>query len=202
MKTLKSIVILIGLLFNTTISSSQKIIKLNYQNDDLIKPLGIGLLQSIKVDEKITLYSDNTLKKIKYKNAKIGKDIIPLIYKTDYGLLFFTCLEKNNKYCKIALKDNSFAYIKTSNNLKFFSWQEFLKNEVISIESKDFKKNPFRETVNGKPLNPEEFDSDDEQETLFIKKDWICVKNTTKNKVFWVRWKDQNKLLIYLNLLM
>ncbi|MEZ0128683.1 hypothetical protein AB9T88_02320 [Flavobacterium sp. LBUM151] len=74
---------------------SQNIDKLTeYQNDNLIKEIGIGLVQQIDVNEEITLYDDINCKKTKIKNAKIGKDIIPLLNKTDYSIFFLFVLKK------------------------------------------------------------------------------------------------------------
>ncbi len=180
---------------------SQNIDKLTeYQNDNLIKEIGVGLVQQINVNEKITLYEDINCKKI--KNAKIGKDIIPLLNKTDYGILFFVCVEKNSKYYKIVTSIGNYAYIKPSDKFIFYNWNEFLKDQVTSVESKNKRLNPLFNKINGKPINFKNLQSDDEIEVIEIKENWLNIRNATINQDYWLKWKDGNKLLIYLNLLM
>lgn len=193
---------LILFVFLTISCISQNKINLEYQNDNLIKELGIGLVQQTDVNEKITLYSDINCKKIKAKNAKIGKDIIPLLNKIDYSILFFVCIEKNSKFYKIVTSLGSYAYIKPSNKFIFYNWDEFLKNQVISVESKNKNSNPLVDRINGKPVTFKNLQSDDEIEVINIKGSWLNIRNTTINKDYWLKWRDQNKLLIYLNLLM
>lgn len=182
---------------------SQNIDKLTeYQNDNLIKEIGIGLVQQIDVNEKITLYDDISCKKIKIKNAKIGKDIIPLLNKTDYSILFFVCVEKSSKYYKIVTSIGNYAYIKPSDKFIFYNWNEFLKDQVTSVESKNKRLNPLFNKINGKPINFKNLQSDDEIEVIEIKENWLNIRNATINQDYWLKWKDGNKLLIYLNLLM
>ena len=182
---------------------SQNIDKLTeYQNDNLIKEIGIGLVQHIDVNEKITLYDVISCKKIKIKNAKIGKDIIPLLNKTDYSILFFVCVEKSSKYYKIVTSIGNYAYIKPSDKFIFYNWNEFLKDQVTSVESKNKRLNPLFNKINGKPINFKNLQSDDEIEVIEIKENWLNIRNATINQDYWLKWKDRNKLLIYLNLLM
>ena|GEM_PF-6499938 len=104
---------------------SQSKINLEYQNDNLINEIGIGLIQQINAGEKNILYSDIDCKKLKSKDAKIGKDIIPLLNKIDYSILFFVCIEKNSKSYKIVTSMGKYAYIKPSDKFIFYSWNEF-----------------------------------------------------------------------------
>lgn len=176
--------------------------KVDYQNDNLIKEIGIGLVQQINVNEKITLYGDVNCKNIKSKNARIGKDIIPLLNKIDYTILFFVCVEKNSKFYKIVTSIGTYGYIKPSDKFIFYNWNEFLKNQVTSVESKNKSLNPLFNKINGKSVTFKNLQSDDEIEVINVKDNWLNIRNTTINKNYWLRWKDGNKLLIYLNLLM
>lgn len=191
---------IILLVFLTINCNSQNRINLRYQNDNLIKELGNGLVQQIDINNKITLYRDINCKKIKVENAKIGKDIIPLLNKTDYSILFFVCVEKNNKFYKIITSSGTYAYIKPSDKFIFYSWNEFLKNQVVGVESKI--SNSLFDKINGKQVVFKNLQSDDEIEIINIKGDWLNIENTTINKNYWLKWREGNKLLIYLNLLM
>lgn len=179
---------------------SQNKINLEYQNDNLIKEIGIGVIQQIDVTEKAILYSDVDCKKVKSKNARIGKDIIPLLNKMDYSILFFVCTEKNNKSYKIATSTGKYAYIKPSDKFIFYSWDEFLKKQVTSVESKNVS--TFFDKINGKSVSFKNMQSDDEIEIINVKDNWLNIKNVSINKTYWLKWKEGNKLLVYLNLLM
>ncbi len=196
---LKTIIVMTMLLFNNIKCQSSQ--NLEYQNDNLIQNIGIGLVQFVKTNETIPLYEDQLFTKVKASPAKLGKDIIPLLNKPDYGILFFTCVEKNPKYYKIATDKNRYAYLKPSKNLVFYSWADFLTQQVTSIENKD-KKNKPRASINGKVIDSINWKSDDEIEIIKVQNNWIQIKNITQNnQIFWIEWKNDKELKIYLNLL-
>ena len=56
--------------------------------------------------------------------------------------------------------------------------------------------------MNGKVITIKNIQSDDEIEVIEIKGDWLNIKNTTLNKEYWIKWREKNNLLVYLNLLM
>jgi hypothetical protein len=201
MKKVK-ILILFTCLCQVINCNSQKKVSLEYQNDNLLKEIGIGLVQQIDVSQKIVLYDDIDCKKIKVKEAKIGKDIIPLLNKIDYSILFFVCVEKSSKFYKIVTSLGSYAYLKPSDKYIFYNWNDFLKNQVTSVESKNKKVNFLFDKVNGKPISFKNLQSDDEIEIINVKDNWLNIKNVTINKNYWLKWKEKNDLLIYLNLLM
>jgi hypothetical protein len=138
----KSVLIKVSiiLLFVFNIFSCQrKGASLGYENDELIQNLGIGLVQIINPNKNITLYSDNALSKIKIKNPKIGANFIPILNKPDYNILFFVCIEKKTSFYKIIISKDNYAYIKPSENLIFYNWENFLKEQVVNVESKNLK---------------------------------------------------------------
>ncbi|MGO4710964.1 hypothetical protein AB4Y90_18015 [Chryseobacterium sp. 2TAF14] len=71
----------------------------------------------------------------------------------------------------------------------------------MNVESKNLKNNPLLNSINGKGLNVKNWKSDDEVEILEIKGEWLNIENTTKNKKYWIKWKNKSQLLVYLNLL-
>jgi hypothetical protein len=201
MKKLK-FVYLIFCLFQIISCNSQKKVNLEYQNDNLIKEIGVGLVQQSDVNANIILYDDINCKKIKTKAAKIGKDVIPMLNKIDYSILFFLCVEQNSKFYKIVTSAGNYAYLKPSDKFIFYRWDDFLKNQVTSVESKNKILNPLFDNINGKPVKYKKLQPDDEIEIISIKDDWLNIKNITINKTYWIKWKVKNELLIYLNLLM
>lgn len=201
MKRLKKNLLLYLLLVITT-SYAQKKIKLEYQNDNLIKQIGIGLVQQVKPNESVLFYKDRECSQIKIRDVNYGRYVIPFLYKVDYGILFFVCVERNDKYYKIAINKDDYAYIKPTVKLLFYDWEDFLKNQVTSIESKDLKANPFFDKINGKPIFLKNYQTDDESEVLEVHNDWLKIKNNTINRTYWLQWRENNNFLIYLNLLM
>ncbi|MBK1894237.1 hypothetical protein [Chryseobacterium paridis] len=176
--------------------------KLEYQNDTLVQNLGSGLVQFLKTSEKITLYSDRSFSKVEMKDAQIGDRFIPILNKPDYGILFFSCVEKGPNFYKIIISKNHFAYIKHSKNIIYYPWADFLINQVTSIRSKDLHDNPPRSSIKGKAINIENWAEDDEINIIKVDKNWIQVKNITQNnQLFWIEWRDDRTLKIFLNLL-
>ncbi|OXA84045.1 hypothetical protein [Flavobacterium hercynium] len=200
----KLLLINITLLLVFSISSSQgKKYKLEYQNDHIIQNIGIGLVQLVNVEESIVLYTDTTFSRVKTKKAIVGSTIVPLLNKPDYVILYFICLSKNSKYYKIATDDNTFAYIKPSKNFIFYNWNKFLKDQVLGVSSKDLVKNPPRNGISGKTIDIKNWEDDDETTVVKIQGDWLQMKNITQdNKLYWIQWKNEKTLKVYLNLLM
>lgn len=194
--------ILILLLISSLTNCQKKIEPLEYQNDNLIQNLGIGLIQIVSPKEKIIVYGDSRLLKINSKKLKVGSNFIPLLNKPDYNILFFTCIEKNNNFYKIAVSRNKYAYIRPSPNIIFYSWNNFLKKHLTSVESKDLKNNTPRISIDGKPISIKNWNSDDDIQIIEVKNEWLKAKNLTQNnQIFWIRWRDDKTLKIYLNLL-
>ncbi|MBC9798193.1 hypothetical protein [Sinomicrobium weinanense] len=176
--------------------NSQKTIELGYQNDDLLEELGIGLIQVINSNEEINFYRDEN-----FMDMEKITNPIPLLNKADYGILFFVCTEKISGGYKIMTSKKKYSYIKDSNNFEFYNWKGFLKNQVISFESKDITQNPPRDSINGNIIDITVWQDDDEVEVIQIKENWVQIKNNTRGIVYWLKWKNKNQLLVYLNLL-
>lgn len=189
-------------LFQLLSCNSQNKVKLGYQNDNLLNEIGIGLVQQVVVTDKIVLYKNPDCKTVISKNSKIGKELIPLLYKIDYNILFFVCVEKNKDYYKIVISSGKYAYLKSSQNYLFYNWNEFLKNQVISLESKDLEKNPFVNKINGNPINIKIILPDDEIEIVEVKNEWAKIHNTTLNSNYFIKWRDKQNLLVFLSLLL
>ena len=191
---IKKTLFFLFLFFHSVGILSQK--KLDYQNDHLLNNLGIGVLQQINVNEKITYYSDSLCKKpisITHKT--------PVFIKKDYGILFYICLKSTDKYYKILISKNNPIFIKKRNSLNFFTWENFLKNEISGIDSKYPNVVYPRSKINGEKVNTKNWSEDDEEEVLEVKGEWLKMKNLTQNVYYWIKWKNNTNLTVYLNLL-
>lgn len=180
------------------ISCKSNNIILEYQNDKLLNNLGIGLVQQINTEKQIELYKDDELlTKLSYDTV----NTVPIFYKPDYGILYFVCLENKNNYYKILLNNSNTAFIKKTPEYSFSNWNDFIKKST-RIESKNPKKYPIRDNINGKEINFKNLNDDSDIEVVEVVGDWVKIKNITKNVVYWLQWRDRNKLLVDINLLM
>lgn len=182
-------------LFWICFANAQKV-QLEYQNDKLLNYCGIGVVKQVNVNSKIVFYSDSLLK----NKIKISS-VVPLLNKKDYGILYYVCLKDYKNCIEILIAKNTRVFIKKSNNFIFYSWETFLKEQVISVESKNKMVISPKESINGKKIDTKNWNHDDEMEVLEIKGDWIKIKNDTQNVIYWLEWKKGEKLNVYINLL-
>lgn len=175
--------------------------ELEYQNDKHFNTLGVGLVGIVDTSKKIVLFQDSDCQNLITMNGKLGEDILPLFYKPDYGIQYFICAEKLTKTYKLCSEASNFVYVKTNENLKFYSWSNFFKNRVIGFEPRT---NEFAyEYKNRKKLNAAKWNSDDEIKVIKVEGDWLFVENITqKNTTFWLKWQSNGKLILDVFLLM
>lgn len=174
---------------------------LEYQNDKYFNQLGVGLVQFTNVEAKIQLYADKNMQK-PIVNKVLGADVMPFFNKPDYGILFFSCAQVNKDCFKIFLKNNEVAYLKKEKHIKYFSWNDFLKNEIVGLSAKDPEANLYADAVNGEQIDNSGFSSDDEIDITDVKENWVQINNTTVKKTYWMKWREEEKLLVDIYLLM
>lgn len=195
---IKFFIILLISIFS--MSFSQKVNKLSFQNDEILQEVGAGVIQEKIIEEKPILYNDSQLKEIIKIDMISAKEIVPFFYKKDYNILYFLCIKEYNNCYKIKINKDKYAYLKKSSNFVFYSWNSFIKNQIINLESKNIILNPAKYSINGYVVNIKHLDED---ETVIenIDGDWVYIKNNTRNIKYWIRWKNRNKILVYFNLL-
>lgn len=124
-------------------------------------------------------------------------DINCRAYYPDYGIIFFDGFkQKDNKY-KIYCND-VWCYISIENYTKYISWNDFIVKYAF-ISTTRF--NPVRIAPQ---INAQTIDLDYanvyflakriEQEWMFV--DIYLIEQTFPFKQGWLRWRDNNKLLI------
>ena len=179
-------------------SFSQKVNKLSFQNDEILQEVGAGVIQEKIIEEKPILYNDSQLKEIIKIDMISAKAIVPFFCKKDYNILYFLCIKEYNNCYKIKINKDKYAYLKKSSNFVFYSWNSFIKNQIINLESKNIILNPAKYSINGYVVNIKHLDED---ETVIenIDGDWVYIKNNTRNIKYWIRWKNRNKILVYFN---
>lgn len=193
MHTLISTTILLFLFINC---KSNNMVVLEYQNDQLLGNLGVGLVQQQNTEQQTVLYKD---KEFLTKLSTETINVIPIFYKPDYGITYYVCLENDDNYYKILLNTSDTAFIKKTPEYTFYDWSNFVKKSTW-IESKDLKKYPLRQSINGKEIKLKNID-DSEIEVVEVKDDWLKVTDFTLNLTYWLQWRDSNQLLVYISLL-
>lgn len=190
------------LIVSTSSSVFSQDVNFEYQNDQNLKSLGVGLIQQAKISEKVQFYKDSSFKEPLTTNLKLGNEVVPLLYKPDYGICFYVCTRASSKFLRLETKAGQKLFVKPSTSILFYSWNDFLTQQVVGIRSKNATSNPLRYSINGKVINTSNWSDDDEESVVEVKGDWLKIKNQTRKIVYWIRWKEKNKLLVYLNMLL
>ena len=185
-----------------------------YGQNSQPKELGIGFA----ILENPYVYEDMSHPKDIFTNSELTdsvktKKILPFFYKPDYGLYHFICLEKNNQYYKILINDTEVAFIPNNKNYIFRTWETILM--TASVERID-KQNLIRNSLS--EADKKNITNDCDYETLKVvdvieQKGayWIQVSfadncdpyldTKTKQKFGWIKWRNQDKLLVKIQLL-
>ncbi|MDI9311696.1 MAG: hypothetical protein QM535_15910 [Limnohabitans sp.] len=190
---MKNVIITLTIFLSFWKSTAQ----LEYQNDKVLGELGTGLVQQIDANKKNHFYID---KECKIESTK--QKTIPLLNKPDYNIKFYICIEQTTSSYKILIAKGKYAYVKKTNNFKYYDWKTFLKDEVIHAEPKEEYINSYFDKINGKKLHLDKLSTDDETEITEVNGEWLKIHNATIKRNYYIRWRDKQRLLVYLNLLM
>ncbi|MGG6229189.1 hypothetical protein [Tenacibaculum sp. SDUM215027] len=170
----------------------------NYELPEYYNPtskLGIGLVKT----KKDTLFFKSSINSSFQKESIYNpKSIIPIFFKPDYNIFYTVCVEKINKTYKV-LSANSKYFFVQERDFEFISWENFLI-ETTGIENMDWGKNPLREKPNSSSIKLP-VKSENDFVINEIQGDWIEVENEDKDRG-WIKWRENEKLLIEIYLLM
>lgn len=173
-------------------------IKDTINNNDLeyfnnLKTLGKGL---IKVNNRnsITVFKNNekTIEHI------YNPSITPIFFKPDYGIFYLVCISEKNENYEIQIDEENTAILPKGKDLEFMSWDNFLLN-TTGISNLDWVKNPLKKEPNDKSISLDINEGDDFK-IIDIYHEWIQISNE-KQQIGWIKWKEGNKLLIDIFLL-
>lgn len=193
--------------------------------DNEVSSLGIGLIISPSKFTLYndSLLTDRFVSKDMYSDNKEKINLCSKFYEPEYGIMHFVCLDKTKKSFKVLVNYSDIKYLPNTEHYKFKSWNDYiihsfgirrLHNKAGGIQSYL----PLRKEPNEKsdtlaiPKGYEMFCP------LEIKGDWIKVKydcfyNQESNPhegepchgyidecnnplTGWLRWRQDNKLLI------
>ncbi|RMG01717.1 MAG: hypothetical protein D6735_11390 [Acidobacteria bacterium] len=149
---------------------------------------------------EFTYYYDDSDGKFEYAN----ENFLPFAFHPDYFILALRCVgEDENRYEVIVNEKTGLRKFvrKDDPTLKFVTWEEY----VIKVFAVGFdrKENQLREMPNGTIMKVE-LPNEVVFHPLEIKDDWlkVCWDDSRKRKkcagTGWVKWRDENHLLIKL----
>ena len=169
-----------------------------YQQPAYFNPaikLGLGLLKP----KNDTIFFKQQVNETPLKETiYTPKKVIPIFFKPDYDIFYIVCTEKTGLGYKI-LSANGKELLANKTDFDFISWEKFLL-KTTGIENISWKQNPLRKESTVTSL---EVPFNDKENFIVkeVKNNWIKVKNEN-NEEGWIKWKEKEKLLIEIYLLM
>jgi hypothetical protein len=121
-----------------------------------------------------------------------------IVITTEYKKLTLKCLSNEEDYFKILLEDKTIGYLPKNNPLiRFQTWKE----HILSVFAVGFdsKKNPIKAKPNNQSIETI-YDQDEFYYPFKIQGDWLQIKWGTIGswQYGWIKWKENNKLIIEL----
>lgn len=115
----------------------------------------------------------------------------------DYYLFFFRCVGKNKLGFEVITNEENGekGILKTSKNWKFYSIQEFIIN-LFAVGFNE-KTNPIHDLASSTSTLIM-YDENENYYPVKIKGDWLQIKWGEENnyRYGWIRWRENNKLII------
>lgn len=152
---------------------------------------------------EFTFYYDDSDGKFEYENSEFR----PYAFHPDYFLLALKYVDEDASRFKVVVNEEKglVKYVnKADKNLQFQTWEAHIF-KAFSIEF-DEKENPLREMPDGKikkfDYSKHQIFSPVEIQGEWLKVDWKTESDLDKNQLKtdfgWIRWKQNEKLLINL----
>lgn len=167
----------------------------------------ITLSENYTKNDTVKIYNvDGSLwYKFTYYNQKdmelSNKEFIPFAFHPDYFLLVLKVTDTiGDNYQVVVNEHNGLKkYVKKNDStLRFLTWTEHILNNVFAVTF-DPNVNPIREMPNN---NAREVTFDDTEiyQPYKIQEDWLQIRwgDTSRWNYGWIRWKENEKLLIEL----
>lgn len=147
---------------------------------------------------EFSLFDENKV----YENIIQNKDFRPFRYDTDSNHFYFDWVGENKFFYKVIINEETKLkkfVKKEDSHFKADSWEKYILN-CFAVEF-DWEKNPLRKEINGQTLK-ENLDKSLTFQPEEIRGNWLKVKrldnsnDEKKSKSGWIKWKDNNKILI------
>ncbi|MCQ0112608.1 hypothetical protein [Zhouia amylolytica] len=217
----KRFLLLTAVLFSWTLIYSQ----CQYENETKTLGIGLVEYDNYNHKEPvIQIFEDPNLTDL-FAKWSVYEDEAPCcakFHKSDYGIAEFVVIDSTSNSYKILTNNDEIKYIPKTIDYVFWSWEEYLtesfgirrKRDDINIKNQPIKSSP--------DLNSSTIQLPDERYELLcvlaVKDDWIKIKydcfynkdnnqnegmpcstyisECTDSAIGWLKWKNDNKLLI------
>lgn len=142
-----------------------------------------------------------------YKAWENKSDFRIVAFKPDYFLLHIRCIERTSaRYTVVVNEETGLKkFLLNSSKLKFQTWEEYVINEVFSIEL-DPANAKIYDQINGTILT----DIPEQGKVLApkeVKGEWMRIiwsdtneypSNTSNDRTGWIRWRKDDKIIVTL----
>lgn len=152
-------------------------------------------------EKKLSGKSSYTLEDIK-RLYQWQENFYPYFFKIDYAIVLLKCTEVEEDKYKVVVneKTGEEKYIKKKDIWKLESWSEHILKTVVSVDF-DYAKNPIKDLPDSNSSNLKTLDEIEGLHIpLDIKEDWLKVQVIDENGEHsgWIKWRDENKIIINL----
>ncbi len=136
-------------------------------------------------------------------------------HKPDYGIMHLVCLDSTEKTYKVIVNESDIKYVSKIDNGSFWTWEKYILNS-IGINAK----HPLTLSIKDNPKsNASTIDSTGNMNSYCantISGDWInirysclyendiveeCFSAKNCSKTGWIKWRNENELLIAIYLM-
>jgi len=165
--------------------------KVTYYND--LNCLGIGVVNPKRFD--FPFVSDTITKTgVTIDNIEEQEYIIPIFWKPDYQIFYMPVLDSAGDYYTVKVNTEASVFV-NKKDFDFYTWEELFTKRAISVVAEKGCAKQYIESEcvaidnNNVSLVVERYDAD-----------WLSVKEEledgNKRNTYWVKWRDQNKVLV------
>jgi hypothetical protein len=163
--------------------------KVTYYND--LNYLGIGVVNPKRFDFQFvtdTVTGDG----LKLDNIEEQEYLIPMLWKPDYQIFYMPVIDSSGGYYAVRANKETNVFVNKC-DFDFYTWEElFTKRAISVVAEKGYMK---------QDIESESVAIDDRSVSLIVEKydgDWLLVNEESddgvRRNVYWVKWRDKNKL--------
>jgi len=164
--------------------------KIRYYND--LNYLGIGVVNPKRFDFGFTT-DTATGKCLNIDNIEEQEYLIPIFYKPDYQIFYMPVIDSSSNYYEVKANTETCVFV-NKHDFNFYTWEEIFTKQANSVKAE-----------NGyvkQDIGSESVMIDDNKVSLIVKAydgEWLLVDeeldDDSKKNTYWVKWRDNNKLL-------
>jgi len=163
---------------------------IKYYND--LNYLGIGVANPKRFDFKF-ITDTATGKSLNIENIEEQEYMIPIFYKPDYQIFYMPVIDSSSNYYEVKANTETNIFV-NKHDFNFYTWEEIFTKQANSVKTE--------KVYIKQDIGSESVIIDDNKVSLIVKKyngEWLSVDEElddgSKRNTYWVKWRDNNKLL-------